>query len=487
MVYRSTLRGVYKDAWKDLRPSVRKYLDSFEPRLEKLTAEIKAGKVALPSGMTEAEYIKNWKLRYIAQGEEWVKLMNECAERATQANKLAAEITSGKLPSIYGINFNASSYDVAVHAGLQYSAYLPESTIKELTKENANNVTFKILGSTGNPHYFDPTIDVPRDYAWNQKKIQRALTSGIIQGKSTPKITKDFMKVMGNNQAAAIRNARTACTSAQNAGTLDSMRYAQSMGVEIQKKWRATLDGRTRDSHGSLDGECVGLDETFPNGLRFPGDPDGSPGEVYNCRCTMENYYPGISDKLSKGNRRAKDDDGTRNTFTGTYEQWKQLNESAIINKAKAIDSFHGGEKVYTKAQILENLQTSPVGRDVIRRINESGVWIDLDDFGTGNGERAWQKGNYVKLYTRNIKNDMVAGQTVVHEMTHYYYNIGQNQHAEAVCFAYEKMHLEKRNYLTEQEWEKIKKLAIDNYPEYEWEAGGYGDFEQFDFVRKIK
>ena len=38
-----------------------------------------------------------------------------------------------------------------------------------------------------------------------------------------------------------------------------------------------------------------------------------------------------------------------------------------------------------------------------------------------------------------------------------------------------------------EQEWKKIKKLAIDNYPELEWEAGGYGNFEQFDFVRKVK
>ena len=317
------LRGVYKAAWKDLKPTVRKYLESFEPRLKKLTADINAGKIIIPASTTAEEYIKNWKLRYIAQGEEWVKLLNECAERATQANKLAAEITSGKLPGIYGINFNASSYDIAVNAGMQYSVYLPESTIKELTKENANNVNFKILGSTGKPHYFDPTIDVPRDYAWNQKKIQKALTSGIIQGKSTPKIAQDFMKVMGNNQKAAIRNARTACTSAQNAGTIDSMRAAQSMGLEVKKKWLATLDGRTRASHGHLDGECIDLDEKFSNGLEFPGDPDGSPGEVYNCRCTMENYYPGISDELSAGKRRSRNDDGTRGMFTGTYDEWK--------------------------------------------------------------------------------------------------------------------------------------------------------------------
>lgn len=68
--------------------------------------------------------------------------------------------------------------------------------------------------------------------------------------------------------------------------------------------------------------------------------------------------------------------------------------------------------------------------------------------------------------------------------MTHYHYGIGGCQHAEAVCFAMEKMHLLNRNYLTEEKWSQMVKLAVDNYPEYEWEDGGYGDFKQFDFVR---
>ena len=48
-----------------------------------------------------------------------------------------------------------------------------------------------------------------------------------------------------------------------------------------------------------------------------------------------------------------------------------------------------------------------------------------------------------------------------------------------------EKMHILNRNYLTEEEWNQMVKLATDNYPELEWEKGGYGDYEQFDFVRK--
>ncbi|MCI5698550.1 MAG: hypothetical protein MR269_05940 [Clostridiales bacterium] len=50
-----------------------------------------------------------------------------------------------------------------------------------------------------------------------------------------------------------------------------------------------------------------------------------------------------------------------------------------------------------------------------------------------------------------------------------------------------EKMRKERRDYLTVSEWNTMKKLAIDNYPEYNWEKGGYGNYEKFNFVKKDK
>lgn len=90
-------------------------------------------------------------------------------------------------------------------------------------------------------------------------------------------------------------------------------------------------------------------------------------------------------------------------------------------------------------------------------------------------------------LYARNIKNIVVAAQTMIHEYTHFHYHIGGCQHAEAICFAFEKMHLVKRDFLYDDEWEYVKKLATDNYTDAKWEAGGYGNYEQFNFVRKRK
>lgn len=59
----------------------------------------------------------------------------------------------------------------------------------------------------------------------------------------------------------------------------------------VVRTWMATDDNRTRDSHIDMDGQEVGVDEPFvtPDGdeLMYPGDPDGPPEEIINCRCTV--------------------------------------------------------------------------------------------------------------------------------------------------------------------------------------------------------
>lgn len=72
----------------------------------------------------------------------------------------------------------------------------------------------------------------------------------------------------------------------------------------VERTWMATNDNRTRDSHAEMDGQTVGMDEPFitPDGdeLMYPGDPDGPPEEVINCRCTV-----GISIKDEEANAEA--------------------------------------------------------------------------------------------------------------------------------------------------------------------------------------
>lgn len=128
-------------------------------------------------------------------------------------------------------------------------------------------------------------------------------------------------------------------------------------------------------------------------------------------------------------------------------------------------------------------MQKSPVGLAAIRHITNSDVVIEIIDEPQYHLNRGVQTGNVIRIYAANIKNQRIAGQTLIHEMTHFTYHIGNCQHAEAICFAMEKMHLLGRDYLTPEEWGQMVELAKEAYPEYEWEDGGYGDFSQFDFV----
>ena len=51
-------------------------------------------------------------------------------------------------------------------------------------------------------------------------------------------------------------------------------------------EWTTAGDEVVRESHVKLNGETVALGKEFgDSGLKFPGDPEGEPGEIINCRC----------------------------------------------------------------------------------------------------------------------------------------------------------------------------------------------------------
>lgn len=55
----------------------------------------------------------------------------------------------------------------------------------------------------------------------------------------------------------------------------------------VTKTW-VTTSGNPRAEHAAINGETVGLDDEFSNGLRWPGDSaSGDPAEVANCRCEV--------------------------------------------------------------------------------------------------------------------------------------------------------------------------------------------------------
>ena len=191
---------------------------------------------------------------------------------------------------------------------------LDEQTVKRLIVERPDLM----------PYY--PTKKAVKrgiDLTYGKKQITSTVTSGILQGKSIKGLADDLQtRIPTMNRDSAIRTARTAVTGAQNAGRIDSYAAARKMGIKLQKEWLATLDGRTRHSHAMLDGEKVDTDAKFSNGCRFPGDPQGRPEEVYNCRCTLIASFPDVN--ASKAQRRARNSETGENKVISdmTYQEW---------------------------------------------------------------------------------------------------------------------------------------------------------------------
>lgn len=184
---------------------------------------------------------------------------------------------------------------------------------------------------------------------------------------------------------------------------------------------------------------------------------------------------------------RGKESSDNQNAM-GIIKNVAKTVDDDIMNKAKILDLMisdkEDAESIYSKQELLEEISESPIGQKTIEFIEKDNVAIQLDNNRQFHSNRGYQQGNIIKIFLNNTGSKLIAAQTIIHEMTHYHYNIGNCQHAEAVCFAMEKMHKERRDYLFKEEWDRMVKLAVDNYPELEWEAGGYGDFKQFDFVR---
>lgn len=290
------VRREYVAAYEGAEGKLADYLRRFEAK-DRIHAEaVRRGEE------TEAGY-REWRRGQILVGKRWQELVDTLAEDYRNADRIAASITSGYLPDAYAINHDYATFQVERGSNLDTSYTLYDrATVERLIRDQPDLL---------------PTVKVDgkKDLAWNRRHVASAITQGVLQGESIDKVAKRVRSVADMDYRAAMRTARTAMTSAQNAGRADAYRRAEGMGIHVRKQWLATLDGRTRHSHRRLDGEVVGMDESFSNGLSYPGDPGpGIGSEVYNCRCTLVPVVDG-----------ADPSEGVRHSNLGgvSYERWR--------------------------------------------------------------------------------------------------------------------------------------------------------------------
>ena len=120
--------------------------------------------------------------------------------------------------------------------------------------------------------------------------VTKAVQDGLINGLSVNQIAENIDQIAAFGFGRAMNIARTESTRAVNRSSVESYRQAsQETGLNIQKEWLASFDGNTRDTHAALDGQRVGVDETWKteNGETMYPAGFGDPAEDCNCRCSV--------------------------------------------------------------------------------------------------------------------------------------------------------------------------------------------------------
>lgn len=300
----------YLQAQQRLLVKIEDYLKQFEEEDAMMRALYDSGE------LEHNDYMK-WKMQKLMLPRQWDRMAKQLTDDIVHQNQIAASMINEALPDVYALNHNYGTFEAEKGSGYDttYTMY-DKFTVKRLIKEKQ-----VILP--------EPKDDILKDELWNRQHLQSALLQGILTGEPVTDIAERFAEVTNMNERAALRNARTAVTGAENAGRIDSYIRAEKMGINLKQMWLATLDGRTRDSHAILDGEQQEVGRKFSNGCRYPGDPQGAPGEIYNCRCTLVAIVEG-ADPYNPNLRPSEylKDEGL------TYDQWKELHREKISAKS---------------------------------------------------------------------------------------------------------------------------------------------------------
>ena len=346
----SSAKKELEKKWKEYMAQVKKQLQPYEDAYDSavkggVKAEIADAKAALD----------NMKRSLTLSSPRYDEMVDNLTDRMAHVNETALAYINDKVPDLYIANHNAIA-PTAQSLGIDFTL-INKNTLKNVTMTRSLPLPKK--------------LNIAKDKRWNAKKMNSSLLQGLLQGESMDKIAARMKPIVGGNQAAAIRSARTMVTQAENKGRLDSYHELEDMGTVMKKRWIATADERTRESHLLLDGEEVDLDETFSNGLMYPGDPDADdPGEVYNCRCSMETVILGFMDADGNINyideslredtghheqieeeisRRHEDKDtetygSLSESLRSNYDRHAELNNLIVAKSDDIPDDFFGGD-----------------------------------------------------------------------------------------------------------------------------------------------
>ena len=219
-----------------------------------------------------AKYSEDGVLTYteMTKYDRLVKLMNNVDAEVTRLNRGMYSKHLGHTWNVYSTNHNLMGELINEGLGISKSFGIInrdaviESLLTPLDKGALEDLTYQ-----------------------TRKRLRDSITQSLIKGEGIRPMTKSIANAIDVNANRAVRIARTETVRVMNKARLEVIQKAETETVKLKKRWVATTDSRTRDTHRRLDGKTVGNDEDFKSGLAYPGDPRADPAETINCRCSL--------------------------------------------------------------------------------------------------------------------------------------------------------------------------------------------------------
>ena len=325
------LKRIYGDAVRDIDKQLKTYTEQYAKADAQMRQKVEEGT------MTEAQY-KSWVRGQAFATDQWRKKRDMLTNTMYDADVAAQKIINGQRLNVFADNANSMAYEMEHGEGVDFGfGYYDSATVARLLKDEPD-----LLPAS--------RVKKDADTAWYRQKVNNCITKGIITGSSIQDIARELARETGEMAyKAALRNARTAMTGAQNAGRIEAMQEAQRMGIRVQKRWMSTLDGRTRDAHRDLDGQVQDVDKPFDSDLgaiMFPGDPSAAPGNVYNCRCTLTYVHPEYPSDLPRLDRTTGEVIADM-----TYRDWEK--------SKRIVPSFNEWSRSKPESKFAKDMQTS--------------------------------------------------------------------------------------------------------------------------------
>jgi hypothetical protein len=152
------------------------------------------------------------------------------------------------------------------------------------------NVATATVWARSMTEQLDAELDEERMYAWLEENARIAAEN------INDKTARDIEAALAEEEprsavrhlfeiAVTVRALQIATSKVTTAANFGSREGARQGGLK-NKTWIVN-SGNPRPEHAAMNGETVGIDESFSNGMMWPGDPAGGGDNNADCQCSL--------------------------------------------------------------------------------------------------------------------------------------------------------------------------------------------------------